>query len=91
MPLEELRVGDTAVPDLSLLRDMPTLRHLECQQTKITDLTPLRGLKLTTLWCDVKSERDREVLQSIKTLEQINGKPAAEFLKHPEGPPLAKP
>jgi len=31
--------------------------------------------------CDFKTERDAEILRSIKTLETINGKPAAVFWK----------
>jgi hypothetical protein len=37
------------------------------------------------LGCDFKPDRDTEVLRSIKTLEFINGKPAAEFWKGVEG------
>jgi hypothetical protein len=39
------------------------------------------GLPLQSLGCDFKPERDAEILRSIKTLEAINGKPAAEFWK----------
>jgi serine/threonine protein kinase/Leucine-rich repeat (LRR) protein len=91
LPLEALRIGQTPVQDLSPLRDLPTLRHLQCNLTAVTDLTPLRRLQLQTLWCDYKPERDREVLLSITTLETINGKPAAAFFKQAEAAPPPKP
>ena len=47
----------------------------------MSDLSPLKGMPLKTLGCDFKPERDAEILRSIKTLETINGKPAAEFWK----------
>jgi hypothetical protein len=39
--------------------------------------------------CDVHSKRDAAILRSIKTLEKINGKPAAQFWKdiHPNKKP----
>jgi hypothetical protein len=36
-------------------------------------------MPLNVLGCDFKPERDKEILRSIKTLESINGKPAADF------------
>ena len=41
-------------------------------------------MPLKEIWCDFKPERDAEILRSIKTLEKINGKPAAEFWKDVE-------
>jgi len=41
-------------------------------------------MPLKELWCDFQPERDAEILRSIKTLETINGKPAAEFWKEVE-------
>jgi len=38
-------------------------------------------MPLKLLWCEFKPERDTEILRSIKTLETINGKPAAKFWK----------
>ena len=38
-------------------------------------------MPLKNLWCDFKPERDAAILRSIKTLEKINDKPAAEVLK----------
>lgn len=51
---------------------------------KVTDLALLKGTPLKELPCDFQPERDAEILRSIKTLETINGKPAAEFWKSNE-------
>ena len=42
------------------------------------------GMPLVDLHCDFKPDRDAEILRSIKTLEGINYKPAAEFWKDVE-------
>jgi hypothetical protein len=68
------------VADLSVLAGMP-LTYLNCKGTKVPDLSVLKGMPLKQLLCDFKPERDAEILRSIKTLEKINGKPAAEFWK----------
>jgi hypothetical protein len=60
---------------------MKTLLTLDCRGTKISDLSPLQDAPLKALWCDFKPERDAEILRSLKTLEKINYKPAAEFWK----------
>jgi Leucine-rich repeat (LRR) protein len=41
-------------------------------------------MPLKELICDFQPDRDAEILRSIKTLEKINGKPAAEFWKDVE-------
>ncbi len=46
----------------------------------LSDLTPLRRMPLKELGCDFHVERDSGILRSVKTLEKINGKPAAEVL-----------
>ena len=58
---------------------------LRVQQTQITDLSPLKDMPLNRLLFDFKSERDTDLLRSIKTLETINDKPVAEFWKEVEG------
>jgi hypothetical protein len=80
MPLESLYMGGTEVTDLSPLKGMP-LCQLHCRHPGGLDLTPLLGLPLKELNCDFRPERDAALLRSIKTLEKINGKPAAEFWK----------
>jgi hypothetical protein len=57
------------------------LTELQCNQTKVSDLSPLKELPLKQLWCDFNPDRDAAVLRSIETLETINGKPAQEVLK----------
>jgi serine/threonine-protein kinase len=79
MPLTSLLCGDTRVADLGPLQGM-LLSRLACNHTGVTDLRPLQGLRLQELWCDYRPERDAEVLRSIKTLEQLNGRPAAQLL-----------
>jgi Leucine-rich repeat (LRR) protein len=83
MPLTDLNCHSTRVSDLTPLKGMP-LTHLDIHETPVTDLSPLKGMPLKVLWCDFNAERDAALLRSIKTLETINGKPAAEFWKEVE-------
>jgi hypothetical protein len=83
MKLTYLDCASTKVSDLAPLKGMP-LTELWCQETTVTDLSPLAGLPLKILWCDIKSERDAAIVRSIKTLEKINDKLAAEFWKEVE-------
>ena len=64
--------------DLSQL-PIPRLIVVEMSARERADLAPLKGMPLTHIWCDLKAERDAEILRSLKTLEMINGKSAAEF------------
>ena len=80
MPLETLYCDATQVADLTPLAGMP-LKELDIRATRVTDLLPLRGIPLTWFRCNFDSQRDTEVLRSIKTLETINGMPAVEFWK----------
>jgi hypothetical protein len=47
--------------------------------TRVSDLSPLEGMPLRRIALDFQAERHAGVLRSLKGLEQINGKPAAEF------------
>jgi hypothetical protein len=78
--LHTLVLDDAAVTDLSALKGLP-LKALRMDRTKVSDLAPLQGLPLKQLWLDYQPVRDAEVLRSLKGLEQINDKPAAEFWK----------
>jgi eukaryotic-like serine/threonine-protein kinase len=80
MPLTELWCVNTGVSDLSPLTGMP-LTFLVCAGTRVTDLSPLKDLPLKQVFCDFQPDRDTAILRSIKTLETINGKPAADFWK----------
>jgi hypothetical protein len=57
------------------------LTSLLMHWSPVKDLSPLKGMPLTHISCDFIPERDAEIMRSIKTLEMINGKPAAEVLK----------
>jgi Leucine-rich repeat (LRR) protein len=89
LPLSSLNTSFTLLTNLSPLRGMP-LTHLHCPLMKVTDFSPLKGLYLKELSFDFKPERDTEILRSIKTLETINDKPAAEFWKEVEETQKAK-
>ncbi len=80
MPLTFFLCWDTEVSDLSPLKGMP-LTRLEIPATRVTDLSILKGMPLKELSCDFNAKRDADILRSIKTLETINQKPAAEFWK----------
>ncbi len=87
-PLNEIRLTSlnciaTQVSDLSPLKGMP-LTYLRCSDTQIAGLSPLKDCPLIELLCDFKPVRDTELVRSIKSLETINGKPAAEFWKEVE-------
>jgi serine/threonine protein kinase len=84
MPLKDLHVPFSRVSDLSPLRGMP-LQTLWWAGTPVSDLSPLKGMPLKEIYCDFQRERDVEFLRSFKTLETINGKPAAEFWKEQDG------
>jgi hypothetical protein len=58
-----------------------TVRTLYIYRTKVTDLSPLKGLPLKQLCLDFRPERDAAVLRSLTGLEQINEMPASEFWK----------
>ena len=84
MKLTNLQCVGSKVSDLTPLLGMP-LNQLDCGWTKVTDLSPLRGMPLKNLTCDFKKERDTAFLRSIKSLETINGKPAAQFWQEVDG------
>jgi Leucine-rich repeat (LRR) protein len=88
LALRKLVLERTQVADLTPLKGMP-LEILDIKNTRVTDLEPLKGLPLREISGEFKPERDGAILRSIKTLEKINGKPAAEFLK--TAPPPGKP
>jgi hypothetical protein len=52
----------------------------------------LKGMPLKELWCDFEPGRDAGLLRAIKTLEKINGEPAAAFWRKVDaGKPGGKP
>ncbi|MGE3407572.1 MAG: protein kinase [Pirellulales bacterium] len=84
MPLMRLTLDHTPVANLSPLKSMP-LEYLRCQDTNVSDFLPLKELPLVYLNLDFKPFRDTEIIRSIKTLETINDKKAADFWKEVEG------
>ena len=86
MPLEELHLNSTRnVEDLSPLAECKMLLSLNFgENTKVTDISPLKQLPLNHLVFKFNPKRDTEILHSIKTLQTINDKPAAEFWKEVE-------
>jgi len=79
MPIDFLALGGTGVTDLSPLRDMP-LTRVFLLKLKVTDYSPLKNCPLKIIRFPYVAERDAALLGSIKTLEEINDLPAAEFL-----------
>jgi hypothetical protein len=75
--LEVLDAAGTPLSDLALLKKTP-LQTLNVKGTKVTDYAPLQDTLLKALTGPVQPERDRAILEPIKTLTTINGKPAAE-------------
>jgi serine/threonine protein kinase len=85
MALEVLSVAHCRrVTDLSPLKGMP-LQVLWWGNTGVSDLSPLEGMPLKDIYGDFRRERDAAFLRSFKTLEKINGKSAADFLKEVDG------
>ena len=66
---------------LTLFKNCKKLTSLHIEDTKVTDLSLLKEMPLNEVWCRFQATRDADILRSIKTLESINGKPAAEFWK----------
>ncbi|MCX6909179.1 MAG: hypothetical protein NTY01_14210, partial [Verrucomicrobia bacterium] len=92
MALWRLDNDGTAVSDLSPLAGMP-MRELRIQKTPATDLSPLAGMPLQKLECEpavAAQPANARILRSIKTLETINGQPAAEFWKKVEAEQAAR-
>ncbi len=80
MALDHLQISKTKVTDLSPLKGMP-LTIFHCKGAAATDLRPLAGAPVKNLEWDVVPGRYAEILLGVKTLETINGQPAAEFWK----------
>jgi hypothetical protein len=45
---------------------------LNCRQTQVTDLSPLRGIGLVDLYCD-DAEHHADVIKSLRSLQKLNG------------------
>lgn len=82
MHLTSVAFSGTPVTDITPLRGMP-LGTLICGQL-VTDLSPVKDMPLKMLSVNFHAERDTKLLRSIKTLETINLKPAADFWREVE-------
>jgi Leucine-rich repeat (LRR) protein len=80
LPLRTLNVANGQVSDLSPLKGMP-VTELALVGSAVTDLAPIKDLPLKVIYLGVQAKRDATILRAIRTLEQINGKPAAQFWK----------
>ncbi len=80
MRLKVLNLYETPVKDLSPVAGMP-IELLRIGATKVNDLSVLRTMALKSLGCDFDPNRDTDLIHSIKTLEEINGKNIADFWK----------
>ena len=84
LPLEDLDLLETGVESLEPLRGT-RLTTISISATKVSDMSPLQAMPLREIGLDFDAARDTAWLRSIKTLESINDKPAAEFWKEVAG------
>ena len=90
-PLAGMKSVRILILDSMPVSDLTPLRGLEVERLSIRgipakDLAPLKALPLKALWLDYRADRE-EFLRSLKTLETINDKPAAEFWAEVDGKP----
>ncbi|MCJ8330844.1 MAG: hypothetical protein MJH11_12770 [Lentisphaeria bacterium] len=77
MPLKELYFNRTQVTDISALKGMP-LEKLDLNGTQVSDISALKGMPLIRLILPT-SAKNIEWLKDVKTLDNINGRPATAF------------
>ena len=90
IPLTSLHCTGSPVSDLSPLKNM-RLTRLLCDKTRITDLSVLKNMPLKELRATSTRTATPTFSRSLKTLETINDKPAADFWKEFEAPAPPKP
>jgi hypothetical protein len=78
--LRTLSCESTQVADLSPLKGIP-LTSLNCIRARVTDLSVVKGMPLEILFCDFMPRRDTDLLRSLQSLQNVNGKPLARFWK----------
>ncbi|GIX03036.1 MAG: hypothetical protein KatS3mg113_0042 [Planctomycetaceae bacterium] len=72
-PLVSLTLHKTRVKDISIARHWPTLQRLHIADTAITDLTPLRGLRLRRLILSPQNIRTGwEAIREMTTLQELD-------------------
>jgi WD40 repeat protein len=87
--LVSLKLVTDEVTDLSPLRALTGLSRLTLRgsapgKSRLRDLSPLKELPLEELHHDFRGADDRAVARSLKTLQRINGRPAADFWRDRE-------
>lgn len=80
LPITYLDCRSSRVTDLTPLKGLK-ITYLDVKDCGITNFLPLSDLPLDRLFGSFEPVRDAAVLRSIKTLNEINGQPAAEFWK----------
>jgi eukaryotic-like serine/threonine-protein kinase len=80
LPIFFIDCRSSAVSSLSPLRGI-AINQLYARDCAISDFSPLRDLPLRIVEADFDLARDADILRSIKSLQQINGKPTEEFWK----------
>ena len=71
-PLVSLTLHRTKVADLSVVQDLPLLQRLHVGETKVTDLTPLKGMSLTRLvFTPNRIEKGIEEARRLRGLNEI--------------------
>ena len=71
-PLVSLTLHRTNVSDLSVITDLPLLERLHVGETKVTDLTPLKGMNLTRLvFTPNRIEKGIEEARRLRGLNEI--------------------
>jgi eukaryotic-like serine/threonine-protein kinase len=80
MSLRVLDCSGSRVQDIAPLRGASVTR-LYLKGCRIADLSPLSGMRLVLIDGDFQPDRHGKLLRAISTLEIINDKPAAEFLR----------
>jgi serine/threonine protein kinase/formylglycine-generating enzyme required for sulfatase activity len=79
-PLRILDITGNPVTDIAPVKTLK-IEWLNVRGMPLTDLTLLKEMPLKELHVDLQTQQDIEIVRAIKTLETINGKPAAEFWK----------
>jgi hypothetical protein len=80
MPLKHLTLGSCPVVDLRPLQGMP-LEVIDIGGTRVRDVTSLKGMKIQHIHLSAPYQpiKGLEHLRSMKSLQNIIARPAAEF------------
>ncbi|HMF17121.1 MAG TPA: PPC domain-containing protein [Gemmataceae bacterium] len=79
LPLTSITVAWTQVSNLSPLKGM-ALNWFSCGGTRVTDLSPLKGMPITQFYCQ-GLDPSLDLLRSLKGLQTVNHRPAAEVMR----------